>query len=1039
MGFSMQARRLLSTLVAATMLSTSCAALSAPTAADVPPPPVNDTINTEAAFPDDGLTRLIVTPIAGAPISAGVNDDGSTPILGDSGAAAPIDPTRMLTPEMVAAMPPGAVLEARNGRVGYVDANGEFVAFDPAALPAPPVVVEEPEESEPTPEIVPLYGNPYIDALAADPAVEGIVVIGDGTFGVETSDPSVVDPAVFASVPDVPFTITEDQYEPYQWHLENDGTNLDRVTQIAQSDDADLDITPTLERADGQGVVVAVIDTGVDFSHPDLENSSWSNLGETCGNGIDDDGNGYVDDCTGWDFANNDAQPYSSGSHAHGTHVAGIITANRDGGGVAGVAPDARIMDLNVAYSDGSMSGAAITAAIRYAVDNGADIINMSLGTNPGASAQGLEGMLDAIDYAGSSGVLVVVAAGNSNVDIGSLAVYPASFDRPNMIVVGASSPDDTKASFSNFNSDIVDLYAPGVLILSTTPRGGYYFMSGTSQASPATAAVAAMVMETSPDASIELVIDQVVSTVDPVDALSTSAANGRANAASALGLGDAPPIPTEIDVSVAGLLGAGNEVNAEVAIVTPPEAFDEDYRWELSLLNTTDSGTYAIIEQPFVVDGADTATGATGAVILGSSALESAAVSTSLPDGQYSFVIEAVPTADGSSRLGDAFVVTFQVGGGTVVVEETTTTTAATAPVDGGNGDGDGSDGADPDPGDGVAGTPTTTAPGQDATTSTTSPTAEPGTPVTTAPITTSPSTTSPSTTAPTPDTGPVTTTPGSPATTAPPSDGSTPDTDDQGSGTTPDAPTTTAPGNSTPPESSPPNTVPTSPAPVPPSVGDDTASEGDWSINSITPQAGYVDNANSVTIRGSFPTSAYVWFGEQPGQVVYQTDEVITVRTPLRSAEGVVDVSLRSTAAGTVLTVDDAYAFVAWGDDQPTGTPGTSDGTTGGDSDSGDTDSGDTDSGDTDSGDSGNGNAGDDNAGDGDADGGTDNGNSDDDGSSEEGSSDDQPVGDRGARMTVGSAVDLPSGLKGAAISPNPAANTTPCSTERCSAVRR
>jgi len=218
----------------------------------------------------------------------------------------------------------------------------------------------------------------------------------------------------------------------------------------------------------------------------------------------------------------------------------------------------------------------------------------------------------------------------------------------------------------------------------------------------------------------------------------------------------------------------------------------------------------------------------------------------------------------------------------------------------------------------------------------------------------------------------------------------------------------------------------MPLVPAPVPPNVGDGSASSGDWEISSISPQAGYVDNANSVTLRGSFPASAYVWFGEQPGQVVHQTDDLITVRTPLRSLDGVVDVSLRTSGAGAVLTLPDAYAFVAWGSDQPrAGNPGGGgsnggDGTTGGDSDNEGTDGGSNDG--PSAGDSGSdGNGGDSNGGD------------------TNGGGDEGTTRDRRSRMAVGSAVDLPSGLRGASISPNPAANVTPCSADPCTAARR
>lgn len=1025
------------------MLSTSCAALSQPSAASVPPPPVDDRINTEASFPNDGLVRLIVTPIAettttSTPADSSVEDSTTTtdgPVPTTGAAPVPTDPSSLvLTPRMVAAMPPDAVLEERDGEVGYVDVDGTFVAFDLAALQPAPAAEAEPEaEAEPAVEIEPLYGNPYIDELATDPAVENIIVIGNGTYGVETSDPSVIDPAIFDTVEDVPFGIAQDQYEQYQWHLENDGSSLRRVSGETQIEDADLDIEPTVGRADGKGIVVAVIDSGVDFSHVDLENSAWSNLGEVCGNGIDDEGNGFIDDCHGWDFAFNDSQPFNRGADDHGTHVAGIITGNRNGIGVAGVAPDARIMDLNVAHSGKSMSGAAITAAVYYAVDNGADIINMSLGTNPGASARGVDGMRAAIEYAGSKGVIVVVAAGNNGIDLGSLAVYPASFSLPNMIVVGASTANDERASFSNFNASIVDVYAPGQTILSTTPGNDYRFYSGTSQAAPNAAGVAALVMHSTPDADMATVINQVISTVDPIDALSTSAARGRTNAASALGVGDAPPIPTEFDVSVSGVLGTSNDVNAEIAIVTPIETFSEDYRWELSLITSTDTGAYAVVEHAFTIDGAQTATGLTGAVLLGSSAIQNVAVSTQLPDGHYSFVIEAVPTADGSSRLGDVFVTTFRVGEDLVDADSSSTTVPGDSPapesnatsttVQGdstGNSPVGGGDTSAPDAGNG--GTTATTSPvaGGGSTTTqladggATSPTTdgaavEPGTPVTTAPITTAPIGTAPITTAPV-DSVPNETAPGD---TAPTNTVPAPNAPDSGGGATPVATT-------------PPSTMPTEPAPIPSGLGQDSAANGEWEITSISPRAGYVDNANSVTIRGSFPASAYVWFGDQPGQVVHQTDTAITARTPLRSTDGVVDVSLRVSGVGTALTVPDAFAFVAWGSDVPTGDTGT--GSQNGSDQTGD--DGQQSGGDGpqsgDGGDQGNG-----------AD--PDRGGSNSGDASQDSTSSDDSAGDRRSRMTVGSAVELANGLRGSAISPNPAANTPLCSTEPCSGTRR
>ena len=1043
------------------MFSTSCAALS-PTAAGAAPPPVDDTINTGAAFPDDGLTRLILTPIAGGPDAPTTAADGEATVTADQAAGAPAvggDPSRLVTPELVAAMPPGASLEARDGQVGYVDEDGSFVAFDTTATPAPapPASVSTSEDVPVEDELVetePLYGNPYIDALAADPAVESITVIGDGTFGVTLSDPSVIDPRVFSVAEDVPLGITVEQYEPYQWALENDGTNLDQVQQIEQTEDADLDALPTVGRADGKGIVIAVIDSGVDFSHPDLVNSAWNNLGEKCGNGIDDDENGFVDDCSGWDFAYNDSSPFNQGADSHGTHVAGIITANRDGNGIVGIAPNARIMDLNVGAGSGdgmSISGASVTAAIRYAADNGADIINMSLGSQPGTPEESVAAMGAAIDYAAAKGVLVVVAAGNNNVDLASLPVYPASFNRPNMLVVGASTPTDTRADFSNFNASIVDVYAPGVLMLSTVPGPDYLFMSGTSQASPATAAVAALVMQTNPEASLDLVMQAVTSTIDHSDALSTSAVSGRINAANAIGEGEAPPIPTELQVAVTGLTSPSNEVSATVEIVTPPDVFDEEYGWELSLLHTTDDGVYAIIEHPFLVDGVETATGLNGAVQLAGAGVESVAVGTNLPAGRYSFVIEAVPTADANFRLGEAFVATFEIAG-----DDFDGTPPTTAPVatdgpttttnDGGD---DGSTGGQPTTtqagtGGDANGSPTTSAAGSDApaNSSTTAPSAGADGPTGTSPDSASPTPTSPGSA--TPGDGVTTTAPAgagnggaSTSTTAPGSTATSPGspTTEGGAGST----STTAPGSTSPDNNDSGSTTPTpnTPAPVPDGIGSGVAKKGAWESTSVAPQAGYVNTASTVTIRGNFPSASYVWFGDQPGQVVYQNRESITVRTPLRANPGVVDITIQKSRNGVVLRIPDAFAFVAV--DSGSGDPDTDD-----DSGNGGTGSGDTGAGDGSS-DSGNGGS-DDNGSSTDSgtnDGGTGGGGTSDGGSGGDdgaGSGDDNSnSSQRRARMTVGTGVDLGNGLRGASVTPNLAANTPVCSTDPCAATRR
>lgn len=243
----------------------------------------------------------------------------------------------------------------------------------------------------------------------------------------------------------------------------------------------------------GQGIVVAVVDSGVDYTHPDLDSNIWVNSDEIAGNGIDDDNNGFIDDVRGWDFVQNDNTPTDPNSH--GTHVAGTIAAENNGFGATGVAPNASIMPVRVLGASGGGTWENVAAGVRYAADNGADVINLSLGGSIAAPV-----VTSAIQYAVNQGAIVVIASGN---DAASQPGYPANLaNLPGIIAVGAVNSANQLASFSNDAglSPVNYVVAPGVNVYSTTPGNTYRYFNGTSMATPHVAGVAALMLSANPN-----------------------------------------------------------------------------------------------------------------------------------------------------------------------------------------------------------------------------------------------------------------------------------------------------------------------------------------------------------------------------------------------------------------------------------------------------------------------------------------------------------------------------------------------------------
>jgi predicted CXXCH cytochrome family protein len=261
---------------------------------------------------------------------------------------------------------------------------------------------------------------------------------------------------------------------------------------VNQSYLADMQIPQAWDVTRGAGVVVAVIDTGVDITHPDLASSLWVNAGETgldsagrdkSSNGMDDDGDGYIDNSLGWNFV--DGNNNFADVNGHGTHISGIIAAGMDNNqGIAGIAPQARIMPLKALDDSGHGTYIQVAEAIIYAVDHGAQVINLGFGGTANSEA-----LLAATNYAYDHNVIVVAAGGNTAT---MATIYPAA--NPNVIAVSALNPDLSLASFSTVG-DMTRISAPGVGIYSTMPNGGYAYMSGTSMAAAQVSGVTALMV----------------------------------------------------------------------------------------------------------------------------------------------------------------------------------------------------------------------------------------------------------------------------------------------------------------------------------------------------------------------------------------------------------------------------------------------------------------------------------------------------------------------------------------------------------------
>jgi hypothetical protein len=340
--------------------------------------------------------------------------------------------------------------------------------------------------------------------------------------------------------------VPNDIQYPQQWHYNN-------VGQTGGVVDADIDLPEAWDTFVGSSqTVIAVLDSGVDYNHPDLRANMWVNPGEIVGDGIDNDGNGYVDDIYGIDTANRDSDPMDD--TGHGTHVAGTTAAAGNNSiGVSGVSWNSKIMALKVLGLAGGSTG-GIIEAIDYMVTMKTRYgINIVVSNNSYGGGGFSQAFLNAIQASIDAGIPFVASAGNSGTDNDLRPHYPDGYDLDGIISVAASDHNDRLAGFSQYGRTTVDLAAPGVDILSTTLGGGYGINSGTSMASPHVAGVVALLAGYAPKATVSQLKSAILLGADPIAAMDgTTVTGARLNAAKSLFLiGSGDPRITNRDVDL--------------------------------------------------------------------------------------------------------------------------------------------------------------------------------------------------------------------------------------------------------------------------------------------------------------------------------------------------------------------------------------------------------------------------------------------------------------------------------------------------------
>ncbi len=703
-------------------------------------------------------------------------------------------------------------------------------------------------------------GDPLAALLKKVPGTKKVTLVMPGTYAVVTTAKA----AAFESLPgvadvdeDIVLTVsTNDPQYNSQWGLNNTGQ---LISNKAGTPGADIGVEDAWAVSQGTGQVVAVVDTGIEVTHPDLADAIWKNPGEICGNGKDDEANGFVDDCNGYDFANNDGTVFDPTSdNRHATHIAGIIAARTNNSvGVAGIAPAAKIMSVKVGNT-GSFRLSDGARGIAYAAANGAAVINCSFGTPAGTPYDAVSSMGAAIESARAKGVLVVVAAGNDSRNIDSSPTYPASFPHDNLVSVGSSTNTDSQSSFSNYGSVSVDLHAPGSDILSTLPGATYGGMSGTSMASPMAAGAAALIRSVLPSLTPIEVRALMMSGSTPLASLSGRSVSGQRLDVGRILNSASTPSTEPVRFSFDGFAGMSEQVDMDGAIKATVNASQvpagANVGVRATLVTAVDGAMYGVVAAPIRLAGAEAQTDDQASVALSPTggfspgqATRSLPFGLTLSAGEYVLVAEAYSTID-DQTIGRPWSVFF-----TVAAKNQTAPPPVVAPVPL-PGVGGGGGGGTPAPAPAPAPAPTGTGGGNKL--------------------------------APTPSPGGGTPVP-SPAP-AP----------------SPNPPPVPSGGEGTPVPSPAPDLGPQLP-PLPPPV-----TSGSLTINSLSPRYGAITGGEVVMISGrGFRPTLYVRFGTRSARVIAMSSTQIAVVTPSHIT-GISDLTV-AVSGGDSVTMPNAYTF--------------------------------------------------------------------------------------------------------------------------------